>query len=368
MSSQEQRWSGNDASWLCPTPVDRARMLELDERLGASTNVIQPLLPLAMIVAAFWVGPWALLPLLAVPLFMAMPRLLPHLRQPEWLLLSALVVLSCTLATAIGLTGGLRSPLIFWPLFMVIGVATRFSRRGVLLITAVIVITNLTAIVVAAPLKVAAELPTLVNLAAVAIVCGHYTRVLAGAEFDHREAALLDPLTGLLNRTALMSRFEELRQQAAQNGRPIAVIVCDLDHFKDVNDHHGHDRGDVVLREAAYELRKATRSFELIYRIGGEEFLLVLPGVETLEAQEVAERLRKTVASAHPGGLPITASFGISAARGTDIEFEKLFRAADQALYAAKTSGRNTVVVASAADSPSPAPADRSRPSQRSRP
>ena len=128
-------------------------MLELDERLGASTNVIQPLLPLAMIVAAFWVGPWALLPLLAVPLFMAMPRLLPHLRQPEWLLLSALVVLSCTLATAIGLTGGLRSPLIFWPLFMVIGVATRFSRRGVLLITAVIVITNLTAIVVAAPIE-----------------------------------------------------------------------------------------------------------------------------------------------------------------------------------------------------------------------
>jgi GGDEF domain-containing protein len=113
---------------------------------------------------------------------------------------------------------------------------------------------------------------------------------------------VLDPLTGLLNRTALMSRFEELRQQAAQNGRPIAVIVCDLDHFKDVNDHHGHDRGDVVLREAAYELRKATRSFELIYRIGGEEFLLVLPGVEILEAQEVAERLRKTVASATPGG------------------------------------------------------------------
>jgi hypothetical protein len=175
MSSQEQRWSGHDASWLCPTPVDRARMLELDERLGSSTNVIQPLLPLAMIVAAFWVGPWALLPLLAVPLFMAMPRLLPHLRQPEWLLLSALVALSCTLATAIGLTGGLGSPLIFWPLFMIIGVATRFSRRGVLLITAVIVVTNLTAIVVAAPLKVVAELPTLVNLAAVAIVCGHYT-------------------------------------------------------------------------------------------------------------------------------------------------------------------------------------------------
>jgi diguanylate cyclase (GGDEF)-like protein len=305
-----------------------------------------------MIVAALWVGPWALLPLLAVPLFTVLPRLQARMRQPEWLLMSALLVLSCTLATAIRFTGGLRSPLIFWPLFMVIGVATRFSRRGVVLITTVIVATNLTAIVVAAPSELVSRLPALVSLTAVAIVCGHYTRVLAGAEFDHREAALLDPLTGLLNRTALVSRFEELRQQAAQNSGPISLVICDLDHFKDVNDNYGHDRGDVVLREAAYELRKATRSFELIYRIGGEEFLLVLPGVEILEGQQVAERLRKTVASATPGGLPVTASFGVSAARGTDIDFEQLFRAADQALYGAKTSGRNTVVVAAA-----PAPA-----------
>jgi diguanylate cyclase (GGDEF)-like protein len=277
---------------------------------------------------------------------MAMERLLPRLRRPEWLLMAALLTLSCTLATAIRFTGGLHSPLIFWPLFMVIGVATRFSRRGIVVITMVIAVTNLTAVVAADPSKVPAELPALVSLVVVAIVCGHYTRVLAGAEFDHRKAALLDPLTGLLNRTALVSRFEELRQQAAQNGGSICLVMCDLDHFKDVNDRHGHDRGDVVLREAAYELRKATRSFELIYRIGGEEFLIVLPGVEILEGRQVAERLRKTVVSATPGGLSVTASFGVSAASGTAIEFEPLFRAADQALYAAKASGRNRVMAA----------------------
>jgi hypothetical protein len=140
---------GYDASWLCPTPLDRERMLELDARLGSSANVIRPDLPLSMLVAAFWVGPWALLPLLAVPMFMALPPLLPRLRQPEWLLMAALLTLSCTLATAIRFTGGLRSPLIFWPLFMVVGVTTRFSRRGVGLITAAIAVANLTAIVTA---------------------------------------------------------------------------------------------------------------------------------------------------------------------------------------------------------------------------
>ena len=357
MTSQGLTSNGYDASWLCPSPVDRTRMLELDGRLGAVANVIQPLLPLSMIVAAFWVGPWALLPLLAVPLFAVMPRLLPRMRRPEWLFMAALLVLTCTLATAIRFTGSLHSPLIFWPLFQVIGVTTRFSRRGVVLTTSVIAATNLTAIVTADPSKVVAELPGLLCLAVVAIVIGHYARVLAGAEFDHREAALIDPLTGMLNRTALQSRFAELRQQAAQNGHPISLVMCDLDHFKDVNDRYGHYCGDAVLRDVAYQLRKATCSFELIYRIGGEEFLVVLPGIDIAEAQEVAERLRRALATAKPSGLPVTASFGVSAARGTDIQFEELFRVADQALYQAKAAGRDTVVAAGLTERPSPAAA-----------
>ena len=108
---------------------------------------------------------------------------------------------------------------------------------------------------------------------------------------------------------------------------------------------------------AAYRLRKATRSFELIYRTGGEEFLIVLPGVDIAEAQEVAERLRLAVATAKPGGLTLTASFGVSVAHGTDIQFEELVRTADQALYKAKAAGRDRVVAAGLTDRPSPAAA-----------
>src|SRR5438876_5841361 len=100
----------------------------------------------------------------------------------------------------------------------------------------------------------------------------------SGAEVEHRNVALLDPLTALLNRAALERRFHELEEQAHLTGETVSLLICDIDRFKQVNDTYGHDRGDAVLRDFAYEMRKHLRSFELIYRLGGEEFLLVLPG------------------------------------------------------------------------------------------
>ena len=123
------------------------------------------------------------------------------------------------------------------------------------------------------PLLVMVTLSLLVGLAAI-------TSALTGAELTHRDAAVLDPLTGLLNRTGLEARVAELEQQAGLTGDWVCFVACDLDHFKAVNDTHGHERGDAVLRAVAYELRKALRSFELIYRLGGEEFLVVLPGTD----------------------------------------------------------------------------------------
>jgi diguanylate cyclase (GGDEF)-like protein len=158
-----------------------------------------------------------------------------------------------------------------------------------------------------------------------------------------RDAAVLDPLTGLLNRKALEARALELEQQARLTGGSVALIACDLDNFKDVNDSHGHDRGDAVLRSFAYQMRKALRSFELIYRLGGEEFLIVLPGAGHEEGLLVAERLRKTIEEAEPGGLAVTASFGVSARAGAEVVYTRLFKAADQALYRAKEAGRNQV-------------------------
>ena len=110
------------------------------------------------------------------------------------------------------------------------------------------------------------------------------------SEIQQRADATLDPLTGLLNRKALAVRFAEIAEQAAVTEGWVSVIECDLDHFKDVNDEYGHDRGDAVLKDAAYALRKNMRSFELVYRLGGEEFLIVLPGVAGAEAAATAER------------------------------------------------------------------------------
>jgi diguanylate cyclase (GGDEF)-like protein len=96
----------------------------------------------------------------------------------------------------------------------------------------------------------------------------------------------------------------------------------------------------------AYELRKQLRSFELIYRLGGEEFLIVLPGIDREGGRELAERLRAAVADAQPTGIPITISIGLSAGRAEQVDYDVLFKAADEALYEAKRAGRNRVVVA----------------------
>jgi diguanylate cyclase (GGDEF)-like protein len=172
---------------------------------------------------------------------------------------------------------------------------------------------------------------------------------LNAVEAEQREGAGLDHLTGLLNRTSLQLRFDELVQQATLFGEAVSVILLDLDHFKQINDVHGHGRGDTVLREVAYTLRRQLRSFELVYRVGGEELLVLLPGTALLDAAGVAERLRRAIVAARPGGLDVTASFGVAQAheRATLTE---TFDAADAALYAAKSAGRDRVRVAGAAE------------------
>jgi len=175
---------------------------------------------------------------------------------------------------------------------------------------------------------------------------------LLSAELKHRDAAVLDPLTGLLNRQALETRVVELEHQARLTEDSVCFVACDLDGFKRINDTHGHDRGDAVLQATAYEMRKSLRSFELIYRLGGEEFLVVLPGIGLEEGTEVAERLRQSVAHGRPGGLELTMSVGVSAAAGEQASYDRLLKAADEALYRAKRAGRNRVVAAGPFDPP----------------
>lgn len=167
------------------------------------------------------------------------------------------------------------------------------------------------------------------------------TTALTDAELHFRSESVLDPLTGLLNRRGLAARFAEVSEQARFLDRPVCLVMCDLDRFKRVNDDHGHERGDAVLREVSFQMRKSLRSFELFYRLGGEEFLALLPGIELAQGVETARSLRAVVEASRPAGLRVTASFGVSVATREDIDFLPLYRAADDAMYRAKADGGN---------------------------
>ena len=184
---------------------------------------------------------------------------------------------------------------------------------------------------------------------------------MAATELRHRGEATIDQLTGLLNRRGLDDRITELRQQAVVLGddTPIAVLAGDLDRFKLINDTHGHGRGDDVLRDVAYIIRKQLRRFELAYRMGGEEFLVLLPGHDTAAASVVAESIRAAIEAASPGGLSVTISIGVASCPAAAVDQSELLVAADHALYAAKAAGRNCVVQAAGTGS---GPAGATRP------
>jgi diguanylate cyclase (GGDEF)-like protein len=129
------------------------------------------------------------------------------------------------------------------------------------------------------------------------------------------------------------------------SGQPVGIIVGDLDHFKDINDSLGHTVGDAVLTDVAYRMRKQLRAFDLAYRLGGEEFLVLLPGADIQQATAMAERLRQHIAAQIVGnGQRVTMSFGVSASEnGATFDYSSVFARADAALYEAKRSGRNRV-------------------------
>jgi two-component system cell cycle response regulator len=162
--------------------------------------------------------------------------------------------------------------------------------------------------------------------------------------------AITDPLTGLYNRRYMESHLVTLIEQATARAKPLTVLVIDMDYFKSINDNHGHDAGDDVLREFAMRIRKSIRGIDLACRHGGEEFVIVMPETDLAVATMVAERLRRRVASEpfpiQQGARAIgaTISIGIAALGGSGDSAAKLLKRADQALYRAKRDGRNRVV------------------------
>ncbi|WP_435011287.1 diguanylate cyclase [Tundrisphaera lichenicola] len=163
------------------------------------------------------------------------------------------------------------------------------------------------------------------------------------------ERTVRDQLTGLYNRAFFLSQFGPLADRGSLRGLGTAVLMLDIDHFKRINDTHGHEVGDIVLREVAVVLRQATRTDDLVARYGGEEFVVALPVAAPDQATERAERVRSTLASRRilAGGVPlgVTASLGLAfTPPGRPRSISALIATADRGLYQAKNAGRDRTV------------------------
>lgn len=183
------------------------------------------------------------------------------------------------------------------------------------------------------------------------VLARHMAVSLANARMVSRleEQATTDGLTGLLNKRALIRAAERRIRAATRFGKPLSVLVTDIDHFKKVNDTYGHDVGDVVIKGLAEVIRRAQRDTDIAGRFGGEEFVVVCEQTDEAGAIQLAERIRQELESTsfqtELGALKVTCSVGVATFPASGRDWEALFKATDEALYASKRAGRNRVTV-----------------------
>jgi diguanylate cyclase (GGDEF)-like protein len=336
--------------------MDRTRLLDMEERIRPVRAAAMGILAVALLIAAPTFGLWTLVPLIfAAVLFEIADRYLPKTERPEYVLFAAWAGSIVTIGAAVALTGGPISATLCWLALPVVTLSARFSLRGVYVgvgfALAMVLIVGF-----GADAQAVIDEPTLVVApAALVLAIAALSTALMSSDLEHRGKAVMDPLTGMLNRKALDDRALEIAQQSEIRGDPVGMIVGDIDGFKEVNDSLGHAAGDAVLRDVAYVLRRQLRAFDLSYRIGGEEFLVLLPGADVPEATELAEKLRGAIDDAtFVEDRRLTMSFGVAASEcGSRFNRDTVFRDADASMYEAKRAGGNLV---RAAGAPAPVP------------
>lgn len=339
-------------SWICRTDAERERFFDMHRRLLPINTVL--LVVVIVLVAPFWWSYEHLFGLVptagAIALFAILQRHATRFARPEVWVYLALLATEAAIGSAVVLAGVQHTgalALLCWP---VVGVCGRFRALPAILGSVyagvVVVVCQIgfgASTVFAQPLGLTVLLAALICVTAL-------TMSLRESDVEHRGAAALDPLTGLLNRRALMRRARELEEQSRLHGQPIGLIVADLDHFKAVNDTYGHGVGDEVLRHIADLLRRELRAYDLAYRLGGEELAVILLGSDLDATAQRAEELRAVIAGEPYREIAVTASFGVSASEpGEAFSWSEQFPRADAALYEAKRLGRDAVCRAPAA-------------------
>ena len=346
-AASSPRTRSRESSWLIRDGMDRERMLDMDRRIAPARATTLGVLALALIACGPWLGWWTLAPLaLAGLLFSVADTRLTRMRRPEYLMFGAWLGSEIVIAVAVAITGGPKVATISWLAIPIVTLASRFSDRGIAVgVTATLIL--LLALAFGVSAHAVLQNPTLVIAPAAFIVSVTlFSRALMRSDVEYRNRAVIDELTGMLNRSALVARVSELTQLSQLTGETVGLIICDIDRFKAINDRFGHARGDESLRELAGLIRKRLRAYDLAYRLGGEEFVILLPGASLSDAAAIAESLRLAVVQADPidGEIKLTISCGVAASpRDRVLDYPALFSAADAALYEAKRSGRNCV-------------------------
>jgi diguanylate cyclase (GGDEF)-like protein len=346
-------------SWLCRDGVDRERMIDMDRRLQPIRRRAFVVLAVVLLASGPWLGYWTIVPLLiAGAIFKIADSRIASVARPEYAMFAAWVTSEVIIGASVALTGGPRLLMLGWFAIPIVTLSARFSTRGIVL-GVTIAVGLLVAVAFGTDASgVIHNPPSVLGPAGLIIAVAMLSTALMHSDVEHRSEAVIDQLTGMLNRHALAARTNELSQQSEVSGEPVGVIVGDLDHFKDINDSRGHAAGDAVLTDVAYLMRKHLRAFDLAYRLGGEEFLVLLPGADINQAAKMAEQLRQNVAAQTASdGQHVTISFGVSAsAHKTRFDYPTVFAQADRALYEAKRDGRDRVRLATPV--PHPARAD----------
>ena len=327
----------------------RERLLDMEERLRRYRFATFAILGLALAVgggSSLGYGYWWIAPLLAgLAGFALADRHMRNSARPALWIAGAWAALPVILAASVLLTGGATSPVLVWFGLPAVTLGFRFDPRGMVLGTAYVVATFVVAAVLPDPQTAWEQRQLLIAIAALIVSTVILTGALVESDRAHRRRSTLDPLTGLFNRNALEQRLSELDGQPCDpmEGLSHAFLLCDLDHFKSVNDRFGHAAGDAVLQDVAYTMRAALRAGDSIYRVGGEEILVMLPGAGHEDALEIAQRLCEEVRDRRPVGVPVSLSIGVAVAEPGLVDCNDMLSRADSALYAAKAEGRDRV-------------------------
>jgi len=326
----------------------RERLLDMQVRLRPYRTACFAILALALASASSEVGWWWVVPLAAgFAGFAVADRFMSRSSHPGLWAATAWGILPLLLADAVLTTGGADSPVLMWFALPAVTLGARFSPRGMVLGTAYIVALLLGSTYGVDWAAAAAHHQDVIATLALVLSTVILSGALVESDRAHRRRSTLDPLTGLFNRNALEQRLAELDGQPSNpdEGLSHALLLCDLDHFKRINDLLGHAAGDAVLQDIAYTMRATLRAGDSIYRVGGEEILVILPGADRAAAAEIAERLRRAVRRRRPVGVAVTVSVGVAVSGADRVDTDDLVNRADAALYLAKASGRDAVVV-----------------------